>query len=120
MDDGMDERRKLERFELCAPARITVEYDRGRKEEFDLTTKNLSSDGAFLFTSKPLPEGALVKMEFLIALDKLRRLTSEKGKARVRVKGKVIRVDENGAAIRFESKYKISAFDGGRYVSFSY
>jgi hypothetical protein len=116
----MDERRKLERFDLRAPARIVVEDEGGRMDEFNLTTKDVSSDGAYLYTSQPLPEGATVRMEFLIALDTLRKLTSEKGKARVRVKGKVIRVDENGAAIRFESKYKITGVDIGHYVSSSF
>ena len=109
----MEERRKLERFELVAPARVVVELESGKKKEFDLTTKDVSSDGAYLLSSQPLPEGASVKMEFLLSLDALRKLAGEKGRAKIRVKGKVIRVDSNGAAIRFASKYKITAFENG-------
>ena len=107
----MDERRKLERFELNAPARVVVEFESGEKKEFDLTTKDVSSDGAYLFTSQPLPKGASVKMEFLLSMDALRKMAGEKGRARIRVKGMVIRVDGSGAAIRFASKYKITAFE---------
>ena len=108
----MDERRKLERFELNAPARILMDLGEGKKEELDLTTKDVSSGGAFIYSDQPLPEGVTVKIEFLISLAMLQKLAGEKGKAKVKVKGKIIRVDENGAAIRFDNKYKITSLDG--------
>ncbi len=52
-------------------------------------------------------------MELLIALDKLPRLVGELGRAKIKVKGTVIRVDADGIAIRFESKYKITALEEG-------
>jgi len=109
----MEERRKLERFELHAPARILVELGEGKREELDLTTKDVSSGGAFIYSDQPLPEGATVKIELLISLTMLQKLAGEKGRAKVKVKGKVIRVDEDGAAIRFNSKYKITALENG-------
>jgi hypothetical protein len=105
-----DERRKLERFELNAPALVLLDAG-GKKNEYNLTTRDVSSDGAFLYSSQPLPDGAKVKMEFLISLETLRKLAGEKGTARVKVKGRVIRSDANGVAIRFESSYKITALD---------
>lgn len=108
----MDERRKLERFELNTPARILMDLGEGKKEELDLTTKDVSSGGAFIYSDQPLPEGVTVKIEFLISLAMLQKLAGEKGKAKVKVKGKIIRVDENGAAIRFDNKYKITSLDG--------
>jgi c-di-GMP-binding flagellar brake protein YcgR len=111
----MSERRKLERFDLSAPARIIVESEKGEKEEFDLTTKDVSSSGAFLYSPQPLAEGTYVKMEFLISLDMLRKFVGDKDRAKIKVKGKVIRVDTNGIAIRFENKYKITGLDRGTY-----
>lgn len=113
--NDMEERRKLERFDLCAPARILVELGEGKAEELDLTTKDVSSGGAFIYSDQPLPEGANVKIELFISLAMLKQLAGEKGRAKVKVKGKVIRVDENGAAIRFDSKYKITALDNGSH-----
>lgn len=107
----MEERRKLERFELNVPARVLTESAGKEKDEYDLTTRDLSSGGAFLFSSQPLPEGASVRMEFLISLDALEKLAGDKGRAKVRVKGQVIRSDSDGMAIRFDSKYKITALD---------
>ncbi len=108
----MDERRRLERFELNAPARILVDFGEGKKEELDLTTKDVSSGGAFIYSDQPLPEGATVKIDFFISLAMIQKLAGEKGKAKIRVKGKIIRVNENGAAIRFDNKYKITSLDG--------
>lgn len=105
----MDERRKLERFELIAPARVLIETGRSERAEYDLTTRDLSSAGAFLYSSQSIPEGANVKMEFVLTLDTLQKFAGEKGRAKVRVKGKVIRSDSNGIAIRFDSNYKITA-----------
>ncbi len=109
----MEERRRLERFELNAPARVTVQTEGGTKEELDLTTKDVSSGGAFLFSSQPLSEGANVRMELLISLDMLRKLAGEKRAAKIKVKGRVIRVDTEGIAIRFDSTYKITALENG-------
>ena len=105
----MQERRKLERFEIDAPARVVVETGSNQKVEYDLATRDVSSAGAFLFSPEPLPNGTSVKMEFLISLDALQKLTGDKGMAKVRVEGQVIRSDSSGIAIRFDSKYKITA-----------
>jgi hypothetical protein len=107
----MEEKRKLERFELNAPARVLLESGSSKIDEYNLTTRDVSSAGAFLYSSQSLPEGANVRMEFLISLDTLQRIAGEKGKAKVRVKGKVIRSDSDGIAIRFDNKYKITALD---------
>lgn len=107
----MEERRKLERFELNTPARIFVESAHHEKVTYELTTRDVSSAGAFLYSPQPLREGVSVRMEFLISLEALERIAGDEGRARVRVKGQVIRSDSNGIAIRFDSKYKITALD---------
>jgi hypothetical protein len=109
----MEERRRLERFELNAPAKVIVQTEGGPKEALDLTTKDVSSGGAFLFSSQPFTEGSNVKMELVISLDMLRKLAGEKKAAKIKVKGRVIRVDAEGIAIRFDSSYKITALENG-------
>ncbi len=108
----MDERRKLERFELPAPVRVLTWSARDERVEHDLTIRDLSSDGAFLYSSHLLPVGTIVKMEFVLALEVSQRLTMEKRRARVKVKGKVVRSDSQGIAIRFDGSYKITALGG--------
>jgi hypothetical protein len=115
----MKERRRLERFGLNTSARVQVEPESGRKAELNLMTKDVSSDGAFLYTSKPLAEGVSVKMEFLISSDVFRYQARANGRAKVGVKGKVIRVDSNGIAIGFDSKYRITSINGGNQTQSS-
>jgi hypothetical protein len=115
----MAERRRLERFDLCAPAQVVVEYDSGERTNLSLKTKDISSAGAYLFCPQPPAEGARVKMELLLSLDALRKVAGEKGRARIKVRGRIIRVDPDGIAIRFENKYKITALENGnREVGF--
>ena len=110
----MAERRRLERFELTAPARLVVESNGSEKVQLDLSTKDVSSAGAYLYCPQPLVEGARVNMELLLSCDTSSRLEGAMNRARIRVKGTIVRVDADGVAIRFESKYKISALGSGR------
>lgn len=103
----MKERRRLERFDLHAPARIEVLGETGAKDVLSLTTKDISSAGAYVSTDTPLPEGAPVKLELLLSVEMITRILGANEKAKVRVKGKVIRVEDDGMAIQFDSKYKI-------------
>jgi hypothetical protein len=105
------ERRRLERFFLRAPARVLLPSREKKRKEYNLTTRDLSSDGAFLYSSQPIPEGAMVDTELLITPETLEKLTGGIGRLRVRVKGKVIRSDSNGFAVRFESSFKFMALD---------
>jgi hypothetical protein len=109
----MAERRRLERFDLSAPAQLIVESENGEKEQLNLTIKDVSSGGAYLYSPQPPMKGARVTMEMLIILDALRKLAGEKGRVRIKLRGTVIRVDKNGVAIRFENKYRITALDTG-------
>ena len=107
----MEERRKLERFEIVSPARVRVSAGGDDKHEYNLTTRDVSSGGAFLLSSQHLPEGMTVRLEFLLSLDTLTPLVGDGKKARVRVKGEVVRSDRAGIAIRFDSSCKITALD---------
>ena len=80
------------------------------RSEYSLKTRDVSADGAFLFSSETLPEGTDVKLEFVLAPDMPGRLSGHKGRARVRVSGKIIRSDSDGIAVRFQSNFKITSF----------
>ncbi len=113
MEAGMKvkERRELERFELTGPARIMLESGVEKGRSYSLTTRDVSSGGAFLLSPRPVPVGTDVRVEFVLSLDLLNRLVSEGGRARVRVKGKVIRTGPDGIAVRFKGNYKITSLD---------
>jgi len=113
----MQERRKLQRFEIDTTARVLIESGTNKKVEYSLATRDISSAGAFLFAPQPIPKGTSVKIEFLISLDALQKITGDGGRAKVRVEGQVIRSDSNGIAIRFVSKYKITAFGNNKWAS---
>jgi hypothetical protein len=107
------DRRTLERFDLSAPARVTLESEAGGQEPLDLVTKDVSSAGAFLYCPQHLVEGARVRMELLILPDTLSKSNGETGRAKVKVRGTIIRADTDGIAIRFESRFKITALEDG-------
>ena len=105
----MEERRKLERFELTAPASVLIQSLSEKREHLELTTRDISSAGAFLFSSRLIPEGSCVKIELMIALDARHEVSGGNNRAKVRVKGKVLRSDSSGIAIRFDGNYKITS-----------
>ncbi len=103
----MEERRTLQRFDLKAPTKIKVDQDAGQKDILSLITKDISSAGAFIVTSRPLPEGVPVELEVVLPIKTLEAFIGEKGKVVVKVKGKVVRRDETGMAIAFGNSYEI-------------
>ena len=105
----MDERRKIERFDLRAPAKLEVESKRPDRNVLRLTTRDISSNGAFLYTNQPLPLGSPVRLEFLLSIDFLHRVVGEGRTTRVKVRGNVVRLDEDGIAVAFDSKYTMAA-----------
>jgi len=111
-----EERRRLERFDLQAPTRIVIRMDSGRRGVLSLMTRNVSSMGAFVNTAQPLPEGMPVKLELLLSAGLLKRLLGEGEKARIRVRGKVIRSDREGMAIEFDTRYKFVAANGANFA----
>jgi hypothetical protein len=99
------ERRRLERFKLSTPARLTVQAGTPGRLCLELTTKDISSGGAYLYSGHRLGAGAQVSMELLISLANLSRIVGSFGRAKINVRGTVVRVDERGMAIRFERRY---------------
>ncbi len=106
----MEEKRKLERFDLRIPAKIKLvdlsQDDRG-EEIPDLTTSDISSGGAFFHTTKPLPKGTDIKIDLILPLGKLKKLSEDSLHALIEVSGTVIRTESEGMAISFDRNYQI-------------
>jgi hypothetical protein len=105
----MQERRKLQRFDLHSPAKVQVVTENGREDAIDVVTKDISSSGAFLLSPKPVAEGRTVDVEVVLSFETLHRITGGRGKVIVRVKGKVVRSDETGMAVAFDRRFKLIA-----------
>ena len=100
----MNERRKLERFNLRLPAKIeVVDQDHGR-EPLNLMTNNICAGGAFFYTPDPLPKGTQVKIDLILD----RGLKDGAGRlAQIKLGGVVLRSGSTEMAICFDKSYKI-------------
>jgi len=94
------ESRKLERFSLKLPTRISL-LEPGNPT-LDLMTENICAGGAFFPTRKPLSEGLMVLVELILKCE-----SGIGGASRVRVKGRVLRSQPDGMAIGFEKRVQM-------------
>ena len=107
----MKERRKLERYQLHVPTTIELADGSGHHETLQLQTEDISADGAFFVSSQPISEGAHLKLEMILSVDKLRDLIGANKRVELRMEGKVIRCDSSGIAVIFNRKYQIKALN---------
>ena len=107
----MEERRKLERFQLHVPAKIELTDASGQHETLQLETKDISADGAFFVSSTPIIEGADIRLEMILTVDKLKDLIGVHKKVELKLQGHVIRSDSDGVAVQFDRKYHIRALN---------
>jgi hypothetical protein len=112
-ENAGEDRRRLQRFDLQASTLIEVQQEGGRHGVLSFITRDISSMGAFIETAQPLPEGAPVRLELMLPLDLPKRVVGEESRAKVKVRGKVIRAEEDGMAIQFDRKFKIVAASTG-------
>ena len=107
----MEERRKLERFQLHVPAKIELTDASGQHETLQLETKDISADGAYFVSSKAITEGANLRLEMILSVDKLKDLIGVHKKVELQLQGRVIRSDSDGVAVLFDRKYHIRALN---------
>ena len=110
-DVTMDERRKLERFNLHVSAKVAAEGPESKEEVLELETRDISADGAFFISHEPIAKGARVDLEMVLSMDKLQEVIGKKGKVELKIKGSVVRSDADGIAVSFDKKYYIRALD---------
>lgn len=109
----MKEKRRLERFDLRAPAKV-IPIDTGlRRKELSLETRDICSGGAFFHTSHTLPEGTVVDVEVILPLDKLEIIKASSKRVHLKVSGKVVRSEASGIAVCFDEDYQICQLNGG-------
>lgn len=106
-EETMEERRKLERFDLELPAKIGFINETHKEKILNLLTSNICSGGAYFQSTQLLPEGTRVKIDLALPLDKLTRLKEEYRQAYIKVTGRVLRSESEGMAICFDEDYEI-------------
>jgi hypothetical protein len=104
-------KRKLERFNLKAPAKIITIDSNRKKSTFDLVTCDICAGGAFFHTSCSIPEGTQVEVAVALNLDKLEIMKDYSKQVHLRISGKVVRTKTEGMAVCFGKDYQISQFD---------
>ena len=105
----MKERREIERYKLQVPAKIEAIGAAGKKEKLSLQTRDISANGAFFTSEKPVSEGIHVSLELVLSMEKFQQLIGKKSRIELKIDGTVIRSDPEGIAVSFDKKYKIRA-----------
>jgi hypothetical protein len=104
--EQMRKRRSLERFDLKLPVIIEVLGD-AEKKTIELETSNISSDGAYFPTRRPLKRGEKVKIRMVLPAAR-RKKEKPFRHALVEVEGVVNRSEPRGMAIAFQD-YKMTS-----------
>jgi hypothetical protein len=106
----MDDKRKFERFDITAPARLEILKPGEKTEKMLLESRDLSAGGVFIKTPKSLPEGFPVKVEIFLHFQEPEiQLPPSDNATVIVVTGQVIRSTDEGMAIRFNDDYDITA-----------
>jgi c-di-GMP-binding flagellar brake protein YcgR len=115
---AQEDRRDQERFTLRLQTKIMAESRTGVTPLLEFVTADISSGGAFIATSRPLPVASKVRMEFFLSLEELGKLRFilaadslkvwQSERAWVTATGVVIRVEEHGVAVIFDQNYQTS------------
>ena len=102
--NSMEKRRRKERFTIELPVKLEIAAMQ-EKLSFNLVTKNISANGAYLNMVNPIPEDTKVRLTILLINDTVKESTGFQGL--LKVEGKVVRCEQTGIAIRFAKKYQL-------------
>ena len=106
----MEERRMYERFQLSLPARLEMNST-GKKEVFELQTKDVSAAGALLLgTTEQFPAGTRCQLEMIVASERIKELTGVQGL--IKIEGTIVRSTPDGVAICFDGDCQILGLKG--------
>lgn len=103
------DRRKFERFDIELPARMETNSV-GKKQVFDLVTKNISASGAFVSTNSPFSDGSHIKMSLTTQNKRLAELTGSQ--CLFECEGSVVRTTPTGVGICFNKECQIMSLKG--------
>ncbi len=94
------EQRVVTRYNLQVPAHVETKLSDGNVQAYELTTRDVSSSGAFLLTNgQSLENGTDLKVNLY--------LNSFSGSGSwVTMNGRVVRVENEGIGVCFDGKYQ--------------
>ena len=101
------EKRKVERFDLQVETILNIYNDAQVENPPVLLSRDISSAGVFLSTKTPLPIGTKVDLNLLLSQPELINQSNEE-RINISTSGKVVRINEEGMAVKFDELYKIS------------
>jgi hypothetical protein len=101
----MDDRRKLERFNLIFPTRLVITSHINGEEVFEINTCNICAGGAYFKTKYIIKKGSKVTLHFVLPIEKCVRDLG--ANSYLTIEGEVTRAERDGIAIVFNGKYKI-------------
>ena len=93
------ERRSIERYDLRLLSLVQTP-DNG-KGALEVYTRDVSAEGAFFYTDRPLPVDSRLQMTLFLPANGF-------GPSKIATHGEVIRTDRDGVAVRFSPRYRIS------------
>jgi hypothetical protein len=99
------EKRKVERFDLQLEAFISGPDEVSQADSASLLTRDISMNGVFLITDRPLPVGSKVSVDMILTLGGTK--TPDAQKAWIKASGKVLRTDSQGMAVGFDEQSRI-------------
>ena len=105
----MNERRKLERFDLRVPAKIEVVDQDHEAKTLNLFTKNICAGGAFFNGTESLPQNTKVAIELVLDFRGLKNKVPRWTK--IKISGFVLRSEPTGMTISFDKEFKIQPLD---------
>jgi len=81
----------------------------GRKQVFNLESRDISAYGAFINSTEPFPIGTPFKLELTAPSKRIKELTG--AQSLIECEGKVSRSTPEGVAIRFDRKCRIMSLN---------
>jgi hypothetical protein len=99
------EKRKVERFDLQLEAFVSLPGETSHAEMGNLVTRDISMNGVFLITDRPLPVGSKVSVDMILTLGGKKKQDSQQ--AWIKASGKILRTDNQGMAVGFDDKSRI-------------
>lgn len=103
----MQEKRKVERFDLRVETRLRVHGLSAGPETIQFFSRDVSSSGIFLMTEKPLPLGTMVDVTMAIE-NELAGVPAKKT-ITLNNSGMVIRTSRQGMAIHFKKQSQLAS-----------
>lgn len=112
---SVGDKRRLERFSLRIPARLSTRSAGGTDKSLEATTRDISAEGAYLYVYEHgLAAGATVEVELELSFERLRQLVEASEQVTAKVQGTVLREEPDGVVVEFNQPFRFFPGPGGR------